>query len=64
VPFSELVASIVPAWFSARYEIGALCAWIALATVRLRVEKRRTSPVGPWLAFSVEGPEEEGTGLG
>lgn len=30
--------------FMERNEMGALCAWITLATVRERVEKRRTSP--------------------
>lgn len=44
VPFSEEVASRDPVEFMDRKEMGALCAWMTLATVRERVEKRRTSP--------------------
>lgn len=66
VPLSEDVASIVPVELIARNEIGALCAWITLATVFVGVEKMRTSPV---LACGValvvgKGVEGEGTGEG
>ena len=44
VPLSDAVASNVPVEFMGRKEIGDLCAWITLATVRVRVEKRITSP--------------------
>jgi hypothetical protein len=44
VPFSDAVARSVPVELIARNERGALCAWITLATVRERVENRRTSP--------------------
>jgi len=44
VPLSEEVASRVPVELMERNDIGALWAWMTLATVRERVEKRRTSP--------------------
>lgn len=45
VPLSDAVASIVPVEFTERKDMGDLCAWMTFATVRERVEKRRTSPV-------------------
>jgi hypothetical protein len=44
VPFSDAVARSVPDELRERKEMGALCAWMTLETVRERVEKRRTSP--------------------
>jgi hypothetical protein len=44
VPFSDAVARSVPEALRERKEMGALCAWMTLETVRERVEKRRTSP--------------------
>jgi len=44
VPLSDAVASIVPVELMERKEIGDLCAWITLATVKERVENSRTSP--------------------
>ena len=44
VPFSEAEASIVPVELIERKEMGDLCACITLATVKVRVEKMRTSP--------------------
>ncbi|KAJ3514243.1 hypothetical protein NMY22_g14801 [Coprinellus aureogranulatus] len=71
------VARRVPEELRERKERGDLCAWIALATVRLRVENRSTSPVPPAagalaleLALDPGAPEEdeeeeeEGTGAG
>ena len=45
---------MVPEELMERKEIGDLCAWMTFATVRERVEKRRTSPV--------EGAEEGAAG--
>ncbi len=45
VPLSDAVASIVPVALRARHAIGVLCAWMTLIAERLRVSKRRTSPV-------------------
>jgi hypothetical protein len=54
-------------------DMGALCAWITLATVNERVEKRRTSPdcwgavdVDGWTAAdcAAKGDVGEGTGDG
>lgn len=70
------MARRVPVELIERKEIGALWAWMTLATVRERVEKRRTSP--DWeevpddedgVAFKADVPEEsgvvgEGTGEG
>ena len=39
VPFSEDVARRVPVELMERKDKGALCAWMALTTVRERVEK-------------------------
>ena len=80
VPLSEAVARKVPAALSARKARGALCAWMTLATVSERVEKRRTSPdcaallfevgvgaeapVGDWAEGAASGAEGEGTGDG
>jgi hypothetical protein len=79
VPLSEAVASMVPVELMARKEMGDLCAWTTLATVRVRVENRRTSPdwelepvllpaapdVDPAFAGCVErGDVGEGTGDG
>lgn len=44
VPLSEAVASRVPVELMERNEMGDLWAWITLATVSERVEKRMTSP--------------------
>jgi hypothetical protein len=44
VPLSDAVAKMVPVELIERKEMGDLCAWITFATVRERVEKRRTSP--------------------
>lgn len=44
MPLSEEVARRVPVELIERKEMGALWAWMTLATVRERVEKRRTSP--------------------
>ena len=44
MPLSEAVASIDPVEFIERKEIGDLCAWMTFATVKVRVEKRMTSP--------------------
>lgn len=54
VPLSDAVASMVPVELMERKEMGDLCAWMTFATVRERVEKRRTSPV--------EGAAEGGLG--
>ena len=61
VPLSEAVARRVPAALSARKARGALCAWMALATVSERVEKRRTSRVMGYFCFFWAGL---GVGLG
>jgi hypothetical protein len=45
VPLSDAVASIVPVELRARQAMGDLCAWMTLMAERLRVSKRRTSPV-------------------
>jgi len=60
VPFSEDVARSVPVELMDKEEMGALWAWMTLATVRERVEKRRTSP--DWEAPEVDeagGTDEE-----
>ena len=44
VPFSDAVASRVPVELMARHDRGVLCAWMTFATVRERVENKRTSP--------------------
>lgn len=44
VPFSEDVARRVPVELMERKDKGALWAWMALTTVRERVEKMWTSP--------------------
>lgn len=55
VPLSEAVARSEPVELMERKEMGALCAWMTLATVSERVEKSRTSPVGCWAAAPAEG---------
>ena len=50
------MARRVPAALRARKARGALCAWMALATVSARVEKRRTWPDAA--ALLVEEPPE------
>ena len=60
VPLSEAVASIVPDALRARQAIGVLCAWMTLMAERLRVSKRRTSPVVG--AGGVGGTAEEESG--
>ena len=75
MPLAEAVARRVPAALSARKARGALCAWMALATVSERVEKRRTSPdcaallfevgvVGDWAEGAASRAKGEGTGDG
>jgi hypothetical protein len=44
VPLSEAVANMVPVELIARNDIGALWAWMTLATVFVAVENIRTSP--------------------
>ena len=44
VPLSEAVARRVPVELMERNEMGDLCAWMTLDTVKERVENRRTSP--------------------
>jgi len=44
VPFSEAVARRVPVELMERKDKGVLCAWMALTTVKERVEKMWTSP--------------------
>lgn len=53
VPLSEAVARSVPVELIERNEMGDLCAWITLDTVKERVENRRTSP--DWEAVGVVG---------
>jgi len=48
VPFSEDVARMEPVELMERKEMGALCAWMTLATVSERVENKRTSPDWFW----------------
>jgi hypothetical protein len=55
VPFSEAEARRVPVELIDKKEMGALCACMTLATVRDRVEKRRTSP--DWASGVVEADE-------
>ena len=68
VPLSDAVASIVPDALSARHAMGVLWAWMTLRAERLRVSKRRTSPVVG--AGGAEGTDvdesgaEEGDGAG
>lgn len=57
VPLVEEVARRVPVALMERKEMADLCAWMPLTTVRLRVEKRRTSPL--W-----EGGSDGGRGAG
>jgi hypothetical protein len=57
VPFSEAVARSVPVELMERKEMGDLCAWITLATVKERVEKRRTSP--DWEVVDVVGGDAD-----
>jgi len=72
VPFSDAVARSVPVELIARNERGALCAWMTLATVSERVEKRRTSPHccgvpvegGAVAGGAARGDVGEGTGEG
>ena len=44
VPLSDEVASSEPVELIERKESGDLCACMTFATVKVRVEKRRTSP--------------------
>lgn len=60
VPLSEAVARRVPVELMDRKEIGALCAWMTLETVRERVENRRTSP--DWVGEVEVDDEDEAVG--
>ena len=71
VPLSDAVASRVPVELMERKEMGALWAWMMLATVSERVEKRRTLPdcaalEAGWTGWGcvARGEVEEGTGEG
>ena len=44
VPLSDAVATMVPEELMDKNEMGDLCAWMTFATVKVRVEKRITSP--------------------
>lgn len=48
VPLSDEVASSEPVELIERKESGDLCACMTFATVKVRVEKRRTSPDWCW----------------
>lgn len=70
VPLSEAVARRVPVGLRLRREMGDLWACMTLATVRERVENRRTSPDcdGNWEGAGVgcvdNGVAGDGTGEG
>ena len=69
VPFSDAVARSVPVELIASAAMGALCAAITFATVRVRVWKRRTSPeLGvcdvEGVGVEVEGADGDGSGEG
>lgn len=73
VPLSDEVARRVPVELIERNEIGDLCAWMTLATVSERVEKRSTSPdcgaalddeEGTEFIAEVPGVAGDGTGEG
>lgn len=66
MPFSLDVASSVPVEFSARHEMGALCAWMMFETLRLSKSKMSTSPGVDDDAPAVfeKGDVGEGTGEG
>ena len=48
MPLSDEVASSEPVELMERKESGDLCACMTFATVKVRVEKRRTSPDWCW----------------